>query len=49
MPNMWSLYEEKMTATGTTEFVTPTSGMPLDVVVHPRDLNLLFVVYGGTY
>lgn len=23
--------------------------MPIDVVVHPRDLNLLFVVYGGEH
>ncbi|KAJ3721812.1 lethal giant larvae like, C-terminal-domain-containing protein [Lentinula raphanica] len=47
MPNMWKLYEEKMAASGMPEIATPTSGIAIDTVVHPRNLNLLFVVYGG--
>ncbi|KIK70617.1 hypothetical protein GYMLUDRAFT_32661 [Collybiopsis luxurians FD-317 M1] len=47
IPNMWTLYEEKMIASGMPEIATPTSGIAIDTVAHPRDLNLLFVVYGG--
>ncbi|KAJ4485744.1 WD40 containing snare-dependent exocytosis protein [Lentinula aciculospora] len=47
IPNMWTLYEEKMAASGMPEIATPTSGIAIDTVIHPRDLNLLFVVYGG--
>ncbi|KAF9074911.1 WD40 containing snare-dependent exocytosis protein [Rhodocollybia butyracea] len=47
MPNMWKLYEQKMAASGMPEVTTPTSGIAIDTLVHPRDLNLLFVVYGG--
>ncbi|KAH8099770.1 lethal giant larvae like, C-terminal-domain-containing protein [Cristinia sonorae] len=49
MPNLWRLYEEKMVARGAS--LSPSdpsvSHIPLDLMVHPRDLNLLFVVYGG--
>ncbi|KAK7695037.1 hypothetical protein QCA50_002225 [Cerrena zonata] len=47
IPNQWSLYEEKMSATGMPGFNEPGSQMPFDVVVHPRDLNMIFIVYGG--
>ncbi|KAF7307215.1 WD40 containing SNARE-dependent exocytosis protein [Mycena indigotica] len=45
-PNLWSLYEEKTMATRV-DPATPGSGFPVDVVAHPRDLNLLFVAYAG--
>ncbi|KAL0951628.1 hypothetical protein HGRIS_008309 [Hohenbuehelia grisea] len=48
MPNMWALYEEKMSAGGMIDSASqPNSGMAIDVVPHPRDLNRLFVAYGG--
>ncbi|KAL0576712.1 Lethal(2) giant larvae sro7 [Marasmius crinis-equi] len=47
VPNLWNLYEEKMAASGMPEITTPTSGIALDIVAHPRNLNLLFIVYGG--
>ncbi|KAF7347607.1 WD40 containing SNARE-dependent exocytosis protein [Mycena venus] len=45
IPNMWHLYEEKTMATRVDP--TPTSPFPIETVVHPRDLNLLFVAYSG--
>ncbi|THV07456.1 WD40 containing snare-dependent exocytosis protein [Dendrothele bispora CBS 962.96] len=47
MPNMWALYAEKMAASGLSEASNPTSRIAFETVVHPRDLNLLFIVYGG--
>ncbi|KAG7099718.1 hypothetical protein E1B28_001536 [Marasmius oreades] len=47
VPNLWNMYEEKMAASGMPEVTTPTSGIALDVVPHPRNLNYLFIVYGG--
>ncbi|THH26967.1 hypothetical protein EUX98_g7215 [Antrodiella citrinella] len=49
---MWRLYEEKMLARGNSDSSSGSAGsvesqLPLDLMVHPRDLNLLFVVYGG--
>ncbi|KAJ7070791.1 WD40 containing snare-dependent exocytosis protein [Mycena amicta] len=46
MPNMWALYEDKTMPTRM-ESPLPGSGFPIDVVSHPRDLNLLFVAYSG--
>ncbi|KAJ6575407.1 lethal giant larvae like, C-terminal-domain-containing protein [Mycena capillaripes] len=45
IPNMWHLYEEKTVATRVDP--VPTSPFPIETVVHPRDLNLLFVAYSG--
>ncbi|KAK7058549.1 Lethal(2) giant larvae sro7 [Paramarasmius palmivorus] len=47
IPNLWTLYEQKLAASGMPEVSTPTSGIALDVVPHPRNMNLLFIVYGG--
>ncbi|KII94277.1 hypothetical protein PLICRDRAFT_36534 [Plicaturopsis crispa FD-325 SS-3] len=50
IPNMWTLYEKKITASGLGGQPThsnPDSQVPMDVIIHPRDLNLVFVVYGG--
>ncbi|KAJ7651666.1 WD40 containing snare-dependent exocytosis protein [Mycena polygramma] len=43
IPNMWHLYEEKTMATRS----PARSPFPIETVVHPRDLNLLFVAYSG--
>ncbi|CAK5280636.1 unnamed protein product, partial [Mycena citricolor] len=45
MPNMWALYEAKTMADQSEAL--PGSEIPVEVVVHPRDLNLLFVAYSG--
>ncbi|KAJ7040330.1 WD40 containing snare-dependent exocytosis protein [Mycena alexandri] len=45
MPNMWHLYEEKTMATRMNPVSAPP--FPVETVVHPRDLNLLFVAYSG--
>ncbi|KAJ6503249.1 WD40 containing snare-dependent exocytosis protein [Mycena vitilis] len=45
IPNMWHLYEEKTMATRVDPL--PASPFPIETVVHPRDLNLLFVAYSG--
>ncbi|KAJ7675329.1 lethal giant larvae like, C-terminal-domain-containing protein [Mycena rosella] len=46
IPNMWQLYEQKTVATRM-DMPAPTSQLPIETVVHPRDLNLLFVAYSG--
>ncbi|PCH34194.1 hypothetical protein WOLCODRAFT_113329 [Wolfiporia cocos MD-104 SS10] len=45
--NLWQLYEEKVQASGMPTLATPVSNMIVDAVIHPRDLNLLFVAYEG--
>ncbi|KAJ7361454.1 WD40 containing snare-dependent exocytosis protein [Mycena albidolilacea] len=45
IPNMWNLFEEKTMATRINP--TATLSFPIETVVHPRDLNLLFVAYSG--
>ncbi|TCD68310.1 hypothetical protein EIP91_011169 [Steccherinum ochraceum] len=50
IPNMWKMYEKKMRASRPTSSFNDddsVSQIPLDLMIHPRDLNLLFVVYGG--
>ncbi|KAJ7492344.1 WD40 containing snare-dependent exocytosis protein [Mycena latifolia] len=46
IPNMWHLYEEK-TMANRMDMPAPASQLPIETVVHPRDLNLLFVAYSG--
>ncbi|KAJ7459170.1 WD40 containing snare-dependent exocytosis protein [Mycena galericulata] len=46
IPNMWHLYQEKTMATRMDK-PDITSQLPIETVVHPRDLNLLFVAYSG--
>ncbi|KAM5536030.1 hypothetical protein V8D89_010288 [Ganoderma adspersum] len=46
IPNAWKAYEEKSLLSGS-ELNSPTSDMIIDIVVHPRDLNLLFIAYEG--
>ncbi|KAK7063993.1 WD40 containing snare-dependent exocytosis protein [Favolaschia claudopus] len=45
VPNMWQLFEDKTMATRMDP--TPASPFPVETVIHPRDLNLLFVAYSG--
>ncbi|OSX67117.1 hypothetical protein POSPLADRAFT_1063938 [Postia placenta MAD-698-R-SB12] len=45
--DVWALYEEKVQAAGRHAISTPGSNIILDVVTHPRNLNLLFIAYGG--
>ncbi|KAF9502306.1 hypothetical protein BDN71DRAFT_1437870 [Pleurotus eryngii] len=47
MPNMWALYEEKIIASGMPDMLNPDGSFGLDAVTHPRNLNLIFVVYAG--
>ncbi|KAI0081067.1 hypothetical protein K474DRAFT_1656898 [Panus rudis PR-1116 ss-1] len=47
LPNMWALYEEKVAASGMPAYQDPGSQVPVEVVIHPRDLNLVLVAYGG--
>ncbi|KAF8078965.1 hypothetical protein FPV67DRAFT_1663632 [Lyophyllum atratum] len=47
MPNMWKLYEDKLFASGGSYTPTPESRRLVETVIHPRDLNRLFVAYGG--
>ncbi|KAF9041832.1 hypothetical protein BDZ89DRAFT_1060198 [Hymenopellis radicata] len=46
-PNMWKLYADKMAKSGMFDASSSTAGTAIDAVIHPRNLNLLFVVYGG--
>ncbi|PPQ63831.1 hypothetical protein CVT24_009781 [Panaeolus cyanescens] len=47
MPNMWKLYEEKMAKDGIPSLAAPIPSHPVDTVIHPRNLNLVFVAYSG--
>ncbi|KAI0931535.1 hypothetical protein AcV5_005001 [Taiwanofungus camphoratus] len=47
VPNLWVLYEEKTLASGMPALPNPDSQVIVDLVIHPRDLNLLFIAYGG--
>ncbi|GJE89618.1 hypothetical protein PsYK624_057220 [Phanerochaete sordida] len=47
MPNLWALYEHKVLAGGMPGHTGAQSQLPVELIVHPRDLNLLFVAYGG--
>ncbi|CAL1694488.1 unnamed protein product [Somion occarium] len=43
--NLWAMYE-KISASGMPYSMEPGQ-VPIEVVIHPRDLNLLFIAYGG--
>ncbi|KIY50420.1 hypothetical protein FISHEDRAFT_39094 [Fistulina hepatica ATCC 64428] len=48
IPNLWTLYEQKSAASGLSELaVTPDAKVPIDTIIHPRDLNSMFIVFGG--
>ncbi|KAI0828996.1 lethal giant larvae like, C-terminal-domain-containing protein [Trametes gibbosa] len=45
MPNQWRLYENKSFANQLSIADAAGSDVIIDIAIHPRDLNLLFVVY----
>ncbi|KAJ3517877.1 hypothetical protein NLJ89_g226 [Agrocybe chaxingu] len=47
MPNMWKLYEESVAVSGVLSLTQPTPPDGVEIVVHPRNLNLIFVAYAG--
>ncbi|KAH9178656.1 lethal giant larvae like, C-terminal-domain-containing protein [Lactarius sanguifluus] len=47
IPNAWEVYEKKLITSGMYVDAEPTSGIPVDVIVHPRHLNFVFIAYGG--
>ncbi|KAH9081593.1 lethal giant larvae like, C-terminal-domain-containing protein [Lactarius deliciosus] len=47
IPNAWEVYEKKLITSGMYVDAEPTSRIPVDVIVHPRHLNFVFIAYGG--
>ncbi|GLB35825.1 putative lethal giant larvae(Lgl) like, C-terminal [Lyophyllum shimeji] len=47
MPNMWTLHQDKLLARGAPCTPSVESRRAVETVIHPRDLNRLFVAYGG--
>ncbi|KAF5385371.1 hypothetical protein D9615_001225 [Tricholomella constricta] len=47
MPNLWKPSEDKLSANGVPYTQTRESLISVEIVIHPRDLNRLFVAYGG--
>ncbi|KAH8835562.1 lethal giant larvae like, C-terminal-domain-containing protein [Flagelloscypha sp. PMI_526] len=47
IPNLWREYQKKLAASGIVTAAGDTSTVLLDVLIHPRNLALLFVVYSG--
>ncbi|KAH9486242.1 hypothetical protein JR316_0000306 [Psilocybe cubensis] len=45
-PNLWKLYEEKLAASGMPS-LAPNFPYVVEIVIHPRNLDLLFVAYSG--
>ncbi|KAG8963429.1 hypothetical protein FRC03_003018, partial [Tulasnella sp. 419] len=45
VPNMWLKHEEKLKLSGITPRNDTTPPTVMDVVIHPRDMNKLFIVY----
>ncbi|KAI0003744.1 lethal giant larvae like, C-terminal-domain-containing protein [Russula compacta] len=45
--NAWEAYEKDLIASGMLVDTHGTSRIPVDVVPHPRNLDFIFVVYGG--
>ncbi|KDR85736.1 hypothetical protein GALMADRAFT_218826 [Galerina marginata CBS 339.88] len=46
-PNLWKLYEEKLEASGIPSLIPPAPPNAVDTVIHPRNLDLVFVAYAG--
>ncbi|KZT08686.1 uncharacterized protein LAESUDRAFT_676040 [Laetiporus sulphureus 93-53] len=45
--NLWQQYEDTVHASGMPAIPAPASDMIVDIAVHPRNLNLLFIAFGG--
>jgi len=47
IPNLWRSHCQCMSRAGMDIPSTPSSEIPMDIVPHPRELKLMFVVFGG--
>ncbi|THH11619.1 hypothetical protein EW145_g567 [Phellinidium pouzarii] len=47
IPDLWKSHERDMLHSGLSMSPTPNSSDLMDIVIHPRDLNLLFIAYTG--
>ncbi|KAF8506641.1 lethal giant larvae like, C-terminal-domain-containing protein [Russula emetica] len=45
--NAWETYEKNLIASGMLVDTEGTSRIPVDVVLHPRNLDFIFIAYGG--
>ncbi|KAI9462922.1 lethal giant larvae like, C-terminal-domain-containing protein [Russula earlei] len=47
--NAWEAYEKNLIASGmlTDTVLEATSRTPVDIVMHPRNINFIFIAYGG--
>ncbi|PPQ79397.1 hypothetical protein CVT25_002667 [Psilocybe cyanescens] len=46
-PNLWKLYEDKLAASGMPSLSPNSPVNAVETVIHPRNLDLMFVVYAG--
>lgn len=48
IPNLWNMFQTKIASSVVDPMhVLPGCNIPVDLVAHPRDLNLIFVAFGG--
>ncbi|KAF9225537.1 hypothetical protein BS17DRAFT_778739 [Gyrodon lividus] len=47
IPSLWRSHCQRMSRAGMEILTTPASEILVDIVPHPRDLNLMLVVFGG--
>lgn len=48
IPNLWNMFQAKIASSVVDPMhAMPGCNIPIDLVAHPRDLNLIFVAFGG--
>ncbi|KAG1864661.1 lethal giant larvae like, C-terminal-domain-containing protein [Suillus subalutaceus] len=48
IPNLWNMFQTKIASSVVDPLhALPGCNIPVDLVAHPRDLNLIFVAFGG--
>ncbi|KAG1765082.1 lethal giant larvae like, C-terminal-domain-containing protein [Suillus occidentalis] len=48
IPNLWNMFQTKIASSVVDPMhVLPGCNIPVDLVAHPRDLNLIFIAFGG--
>lgn len=48
IPNLWNMFQTKIASSMVDPLhALPGCNIPVDLVAHPRDLNLIFVAFGG--
>lgn len=48
IPNLWNMFQTKIASSVADPLhALPGCNIPVDLVAHPRDLNLIFVAFGG--